>query len=184
MVSVLVFVCFLLAGCWKSLQCQIPDQLLVAAEEESVELVKTDKSRESVGLLKNFLPEWIEEKTVEAGNTSNIECSLFGVLPLKEVQVEVVERQSVIPGGVPVGIYMKTDGVLVVGTAEVCDLDGNLQMPVGEILQSGDYILEVNGVAVSQKEEVVEQINLAADNQVKIKVLRNGETIELICPVV
>lgn len=157
---------------WQMIKGQIPDQIFVAQDGRKEEL------------LSEILPQWIEEKAVEAGNSRNIECSLLGVLPIKEIQVEVVERKQLIPGGIPVGIYMKTEGVLVIGTGEVYDMDGNLKLPVGEIIQIGDYILEVNGVPVSEKEEVVEQINNAKQNQINLKILRAGEEIELSCPVI
>jgi len=37
-------------------------------------------------------------------------------LGLKEVSVRVVERKRVIPGGIPIGIYLETEVVYVVGT--------------------------------------------------------------------
>lgn len=45
-------------------------------------------------------------------------------LGLKEVSVQVVERKRVIPGGIPIGIYLETEGVYVVGTSEVESEDG------------------------------------------------------------
>ena len=35
-------------------------------------------------------------------------------LGLKEVSVRVVEKKRVIPGGIPIGIYLETEGVYVV----------------------------------------------------------------------
>lgn len=184
---------FLLFGAavpgWYLLKSQIPDRMQVTKESGSERL------------LVNMMPGWLCEETVEVGNSGEsdipaenltltepgsytVTCSLLGVLPIKEVQVDVVERERIIPGGIPVGIYMKTEGVLIVGTGEVCALDGTKQEPVGEIVRSGDYILEVNGIPVSEKEEVVEQISQAVDSKVKLKILRDGEEQELLVPVV
>ena len=53
-----------------------------------------------------------------------ISCSLFGILPIKEVQVQTMEEKSVAVCGVPVGLYMETEGVLVVDTGEILQKDG------------------------------------------------------------
>ncbi len=168
---------------------KIPDHLQAASDGDNGEL------------LADALPEWITQEAIPAGSytESNIpkenltlsgsdsytlQCSLLGVLPLKEIQVDIVERQQVIPGGMPVGIYMKTEGVLIVGTGEVIDMNGMTQEPVGDIVHSGDYIQAVNGIPVSDKQEVIEQINQAVDQQVELQVVRNGELIELRVPVV
>ena len=183
-----LLLCTVVSG-WQLLKSQIPDRIRVTRESEQKRL------------LANVIPGWLCEETVEAGSlrksdipaenlkvtepdSYTVRCSLLGVLPIKEVQVDVVEREKVIPGGIPVGIYMKTEGVLIVGTGEVCALDGTMQEPVGEIVRSGDYILEVNGIPVSEKEEVVEQIRQAVDSKVKLKILRDNEEQELLVPVV
>lgn len=174
---------------WIVLFWQIPDRLLVP--DDHIE----------ENLLADMLPPWTREETiaVSGAETSNIprenlhlsdtseytvECSLLGVIPIKEMKVEVIEREKVFPGGEPVGIYMKTEGVLIVGTGEVCDMNGIKQEPGGQIVQSGDYILEVNHVPVTEKEEVTEQINKAVGGEVQLTVFRNGEKIELLVPVV
>lgn len=113
-----------------------------------------------------------------------VQCSLFGAIPIKKVAVDVVERQTVIPCGIPIGIYMKTQGVLIVGTGEVCDMYGEPQNPGGDLVHSGDYILAVNDVPVSEKEEVVRQISQAAGGEVKLTVLRDSDIIELQAPVI
>ena len=43
----------------------------------------------------------------------------------QEVSVESISNDLLIPGGVPVGIYMETDGVMVLGTEAVEDEDGS-----------------------------------------------------------
>ncbi|MCD7981110.1 MAG: SpoIVB peptidase [Clostridiales bacterium] len=83
-----------------------------------------------------------------------LECRLLGILPVKDVTVHIVEDTQVIPCGVPIGIYMQTEGVYVVDVAEFTDIDRNTVSPAKHILQSGDYIVAVNGETVSEKEEL------------------------------
>ena len=60
-------------------------------------------------------------------------------LGFKQVSVQTLQRPRVIPGGIPVGIYLETDGVYVVGTAVVETEEGLAREPAGSIVQSGDY---------------------------------------------
>lgn len=177
---------------WLDLYSKIPESLMVAEDK------KTE-------LFQNVFPGWLEEavvadnqlksdiplqnlkvtgKTTEAKNSYVVQCSLFGAIPVKKVKVEVVERENVMPCGTPVGIYLKTQGVLIVGTGEVCDVNGNSQSPGGDIVHSGDYILAVNDIPVSEKEEVVEQISKSIDGNVKLTVLRDSDIVDLQAPVV
>ena len=45
--------------------------------------------------------------------------SLLGLLPLKEVDIEISEELRLYPGGQAVGVALHTQGVLVVGTSDL-----------------------------------------------------------------
>ena len=53
-------------------------------------------------------------------------CYLFGILPMKEVQVSVVNGKSLYVSGQVVGIYGAAQGVLVLGSGPVETVDGRL----------------------------------------------------------
>ncbi len=50
--------------------------------------------------------------TMKTGTADNLEMQvkLFGILPFKQVGIRVIEDQELIPVGVPIGIYVKTEG--------------------------------------------------------------------------
>ena len=108
-----------------------------------------------------------------------IPCSLLGMLPLKTVQVETVEDQWVYVSGTTVGLYMETQGVLIVDTGEITNQSGVPQEPAANIVQPGDYILEVNGKAVSRKRELIAEIENCQGEDVELLVNRKGEKIPL-----
>ena len=104
---------------------------------------------------------------------------LFGFLTLKNVNIRVIEDQELIPVGAPVGIYVKTDGVLVVGTGEFQGPDGVTRSPGKYILKSGDYIRKVNGEEVTQKDAFIEAIRENGGKEVVLTVERDGELMDV-----
>jgi stage IV sporulation protein B len=100
-------------------------------------------------------------------------------LGMKEVSVQVVEKKKVIPGGYPIGIYLETEGVYVVGTSPVKSADGLTYEPAGEAVQTGDYILAVNGKKIEDKEELVSCIRANQSETMILKILRKDEEIQV-----
>ena len=62
---------------------------------------------------------------------------LFGWFQFKDIQVDVIGTQYAIPCGAPVGIYLKSDGVLVIGTGEITREDGQIVEPEQESCSPG-----------------------------------------------
>ncbi|MDE7319800.1 MAG: SpoIVB peptidase [Lachnospiraceae bacterium] len=100
-------------------------------------------------------------------------------LGLKEVSVRVVERKRVIPGGIPIGIYLETEGVYVVGTGEVEAADGLNYEPAYQIVQTGDYILAVNGKKIHDKDELISCVQANRTDIMILKLLRNAQVIQV-----
>lgn len=111
----------------------------------------------------------------EKEGTFSIVCKLFGIFDLKEVSVEVVNEEMVVPCGIPVGIYVKTDGILAVGTGAVTGMDGMNYEPAYGLVKSGDYIKTVNDEVVSTKEALIDKVNQYGGNDVILGLMRNGE---------
>lgn len=100
-------------------------------------------------------------------------------LGLKEVSVRVVERKRVIPGGIPIGIYLETEGVYVVGTGEIEAEDGLNYEPAYQIVQTGDYILAVNGRKIRDKDELIACVQANRSDIMILKLLRGEEVIQV-----
>ncbi len=79
----------------------------------------------------------------------------------------------VIPSGEPVGIYLKTDGVMVVDTGEVENQQGELCSPCEGIIKTGDYITEINGAEVNSKSELMEELSECKSEFVDITFIRD-----------
>lgn len=111
--------------------------------------------------------------------TYQMQVRLFGFLPFKQVGIHVIEDQELIPVGVPIGIYVETEGVLVVGTGEFQGADGMSCSPGKNIVKSGDYVRKVNGVEIYEKEELIRMVEESGGEAVRLTVERNGEIMDL-----
>lgn len=108
-----------------------------------------------------------------------MQVKLFGFLPFKQVGLHVVEDKELIPMGVPVGIYVKTEGILVIGEGEFENKDGVKCSPSKYILKSGDYIKKMNGEAVSDKDVFIQNIEESNGKEIILTVERDGESMDL-----
>ena len=61
----------------------------------------------------------LSNKVSENVGTVNLSLDLFGTIPLKEIDVNIIPRTKVIPLGNAVGLKLYTNGVLVVGMSEI-----------------------------------------------------------------
>ena len=99
-------------------------------------------------------------------------------LGVKEVSVRVVKRQRVIPGGIPVGLYLETQGVYVVGTDKIEASDGLFYEPAEQVVYPGDYILAVNGRKSTDKKELIACVQANRSDIMMLKLRRNKEEIK------
>lgn len=108
-----------------------------------------------------------------------LKFKLFGLFDLKDINVNVVNKQQVIPLGTQTGIYVKTAGVLVVGTGDITDSLGNVIQPAKNKVKKGDYIVSADDVKVYTKAELVKVINESTSNNMVLKIRRNNEVIDV-----
>ena len=128
----------------KTFERALPDEIYVPFGEKAdyrfgvpVSVTLKDDSEEVFYRLNG------QEDAVAEAPFYTVTCKLFGIFPVKDVKVMMVDRQEVTAGGEAIGIYVKTDGILVLGTAKIADVWGNECSPAQNLVQSGDYIVSV-----------------------------------------
>ncbi|NLP34513.1 MAG: SpoIVB peptidase [Clostridiales bacterium] len=117
--------------------------------------------------------------TLETNKTGkyNINLKLFGLFNLKKISLDVIDNIELIPCGFPIGIYVETDGILVLGNGRITGNDGLNYEPVNNKLKSGDYILAIDDKKIKDKEELIEEIQNSNGDDIKLLVRRNDEEI-------
>ena len=122
-----------------------------------------------------------EPFSISSQNTGIYELGvkLFGFWSLRDISVEVVDSSYIIPCGIPVGIYLKSDGVMVIGTTSVTDIDGVDWEPAKDIVKSGDYIVAFNGETVNSKEDLLSAIESNGNNDIILSIRRDSDVFDV-----
>ena len=154
---------------YETMKDHIPDEIFVYADEE------TDWET----FFQEPLISYDETVEVSQNGSYQIRCKWLGVLPLKTIKVHTVEKQEVLVSGSPVGIYMGTKGVLVIDSGEITDREGIRRTPAEHIIQSGDYICEIDGKVLTGKRQLMQLVRENQGEPMELQVIRHQETIKL-----
>lgn len=173
---------------------RIPDRLNVVANEQETfdfalpfEVTMLSDSEEVVlGNESNIPSNEIRLKVdeplslyVKNKGTYRLGLKLFGKIQFKEIELDAVETQYAVPCGSPVGIYLKSRGVMVIGTGRVTGADGEESEPAFGVLQSGDYIEAINGQPLQDKEALITNLNRIGESEALLRIRRNGESMDV-----
>lgn len=116
-----------------------------------------------------------------------LSVSVGGSYFLLEIQQSKLEKavsantsgDMVIPGGMPVGIYLETDGVMVLGTEAIEGMDGQTYEPAAHLVKEGDYIVGINEEEVNDKSELIAAVKSLNQDDVVLKVMRKEQAIDI-----
>ncbi len=114
-----------------------------------------------------------------AGNSYTASLKLFGVFPVKDVDIKVIDAQMVVPCGTPFGIKMFTDGVLVVGTSEVDTAAGAYDPAKSAGIKLGDVIVKIDGETVNTKEQVAAHVKNSGGKPLTFRIRRDNLTFDV-----
>ena len=115
----------------------------------------------------------LNDTKVEQVGKIDFSLSLFHLLKVKDVSVNVIPKTSVVPIGGAIGMKLYTDGVLVVGMSEI---EGKRPYENTGI-QEGDRIIQINENSISNTTELMQEVNASKGNKIHIKYIHEEETI-------
>lgn len=124
-----------------------------------------------------------KQETVQAVSTNNtkldeigkleLSLNLFNLFKLKDLNVNVIPKTSVVPVGEAIGMKLYTDGVLVVGMSEI---EGKKPYENTGI-KEGDRIIQINENNINNTMELIKEVNASNGNKINIKYMHNDDTI-------
>ena len=113
----------------------------------------------------------LSDVTADASATSDMLLTLLGI-PLKKVEITVNPEKRLIPGGMALGVAMRTEGVLIVGVSDVAD---GISPARTAGLRAGDVIRTVDGQSVATAQALTALLEQAGTGPVMVAYDRQGE---------
>ncbi len=115
----------------------------------------------------------ISQKSYEA------QLKLFGMIPVRQISVDVRNPIELVPCGNTIGIKIFTEGLVCVGTSELVDENGKTRNPSHESgIESGDILLSANGTPLSNTEQLADLVEGGEKNAIILTVSRAGKQFE------
>lgn len=152
----------------------IPESISVFAGEEtdasiSIPFIKVDSLDTSVF-------EHDEEYRGGMVASYQTEAKLFGTIPVKNIDVNVYKDLKVYPGGMPFGVKLYTQGVMVVGLADITSGGANVNPAKDAGIKPKDIITAVNGKEIESVTELTDLIENCGGNSLNVTFIRNQTT--------
>lgn len=106
---------------------------------------------------------------------------LFGLIPIKTVNITRVETKKVVPGGIPFGIKMLSDSVIVADLSYVLCRSKSLCPAKDAGVCKGDKILSINGERVKSNNDVTAAISKSGGKPLNLTLQKSGGATKNVC---
>ena len=106
-------------------------------------------------------------------NKCNFCIKLLDIFPVKDVAVNVVPKRSVVPCGIPFGVKIYSNGIMITGLSQVVTDDSTSFPAKSAGLKKGDIIMRVNGKEVTNNEDLERQIKESGGKALTLSILRD-----------
>lgn len=148
---------------------KLPDSKVLSLElkedyKNSIELSKNN-------IISSFL---LMEESSKGRARANL--MLLGVLPIKEVALNIIPDIKVVPSGEAIGVRIESKGVLIVGLSSITDAKGRKCSPAADAgFEVGDKIISIDGNQVEKERDIIDYLNNRQNKNDRIKVLVDRE---------
>lgn len=115
----------------------------------------------------------IEKEKINKIGKVSFSLNLFNLIPLKNIDVNVIAKTTVVPMGNAIGMKLYTAGVLVVGMSEI---EGKKPYENSGI-KEGDRIIQINQNQIDNTDDLMKAVNKSDGNNISIKYVRDEKTI-------
>ncbi len=116
----------------------------------------------------------------KANSVYEIKFKLFDLIPIKTKKINIIKENKVILGGNTIGLVLKMDGVLIVGSSPVVTDDGEVDMLEANNLKVGDTIFQIEDETINDISSISKIVNKEENKnkELRIKGKRNGVDFE------
>ncbi len=156
---------------------KLPDHIMVNRNEKEIKI-------EEYGYLKSTAVNEVSSVTNVTNNHYKAKFSLFGLLPVEAVDVHLVDESKVMVLGIPFGMKIYTDGVMIVNFTDVQTSNGTCNPCKSAGIKTGDTIIAINGEMVYENRAVISAIKNSENRPIDFLIKRgNTEKHCIVTPV-
>lgn len=161
----------ILAGHEQQIDLNIPLQGRIAKRNDYSRA--NDASAVTVDAVSSYV-NFSEPVSIYAGEPASYiaDVKVFGIIPFKQIRIDVIDNMQLIPGGVSIGIYMKTTGVYVEDCATFENAAGKTVSPCQYIIRGGDVILAANDQTVEDNKQFIELVEQSGGEPILLTIRR------------
>lgn len=107
------------------------------------------------------------------------DLKLFGIFPIKQIELQTVDTVMLVPCGQPFGVRMLMDGIMVIGFGEVAARSGSCCPAVTAGVQEGDMIQEINHQKITCTEDFKQAVSESQGESLLLSVQRGDVQLEI-----
>jgi stage IV sporulation protein B len=143
--------------------------------------VKQNGSKQEKARLSIFSPDFLVDELLNQPGKIRLDLRLFNIIPLKQINIEVVAENKVYPGGHSIGILLPSSGVVVTGYKPILNKKGQKLSPAKIMgVRPGDIITAINGERVLNDKHAAELISAHSEKGAKLRILRGKKELTII----
>ena len=177
---VLLLLILIIAYCYSLIIGYLPDQIILF-EGEKLDIPSffgiNFSMEDEDGVIETSSN--ISENISEDIGVSKMNVNLFNQLSIKDIDVSILPKTTVIPVGNLAGVKLYTNGVLVVGMSEIQGEDNKIYKPYEKTgIEEGDTIIAVNNQTIHSTEDLISCVNKSLGNEVEIDFVRDNEALQ------
>ncbi|MCH5267765.1 MAG: SpoIVB peptidase [Lachnospiraceae bacterium] len=156
------------------LDLDLPFQGMLSSDDIHAVSIQNDKKANG-----NFNLDHPVQMTGNNIGSYQANLKLFGVIPCGSLKIDVIPETKVMPSGDAVGIYLESDGIMILGTSDIRGEDGFVYHPAEGILQAGDYLLSINDTNVQNIAQVSAILQENEKDTLHLKIRRGNSKIDV-----
>ncbi len=150
--------------CYVTNIAQIPENIVLLSNEKLN--IKKMYGISFEAKEKQILETWQGENV----ESQNVDIKLFGKIKVKEVSVTTIPQIKVVPVGNLIGLKLYTNGVLVIGMAELTNTENEIQRPYETTnIKEGDTIIELDHQEIDSIKTLQTIVNNSGEKNIEVK---------------